>query len=70
MRPEHLTDDEFCRYADSDNPWIKSAIERIERLQSIESVDAELNKIYSLLDDAAATIHGAMTRIEDISEEK
>lgn len=51
MRPEHLTDDEFCGYADSDDPWIKSAIERIERISKDNS---DIDNVYSLIENATS----------------
>lgn len=63
MNPEHLSDDEFCRYADTDNPWIKSAVERLE---AIKSPNEAIDDAYSLIETAQYKISKAMEKLESI----
>ena len=66
MNPEYLSDDEFCRYADTDNPWIKSAVERIENfIDEIATKDATINVAYRNLEDIIDSATRAQNEIDN-----
>ena len=68
MRPENLSDDEFCKFADDSDIWIKSAIERIERLSENTTKDDAIDEAYSLIDSAASMLNRALSKIDGIKE--
>ena len=66
MNPDYLSDDEFCRYADTDNPWIKSAVERIENfIDEIATKDATINAAYRNLEDIIDSATRAQNEIDN-----